>query len=175
MTKFTRRQMMGAAGAAAFAAPTLQSLLWSREARAAIGDTLSIAYSTAPAGWDPNTGPQATSPGNQSIFRSIYDPYMVQRADLKVIPGVIDEFGWDEDRNGIHFRLRDGVKWHDGKSVTPDDIVWNLERLYDPNIGAPLVPIFNAITNIRVDGRKIHFDTKEYHANRLERLVNLGT
>jgi len=175
MTKITRRQMMRAAGATALAAPTLQTLLWSHEARAAIGDTLSIAYSAAPAGWDPNTGPQATNPGNQSIFRSIYDPYMVQREDLKVVPGVIDEFGWNEDRNGIHFRLREGVKWHDGTAVTPADIVWNLERLYDPNVGAPLVPVFNAITNIRVDGRRITFDLKDYRATMLERLVNLGT
>ena len=97
--KLTRRQVIRAAGASALTLPGLNALLWSHAARAAIGDTLTIAYNAAPAGWDPNTGPQTTSPGNQSIYRSIFDPYVIQNADLTLGPGVCDEFGWNADKS----------------------------------------------------------------------------
>src|SRR5215471_13559876 len=46
-------------------------------------------------------------------------------ADIK--PGLATEWHIDEanDRRWI-FKLRQGVKWHDGCDFTADDVVWNL-------------------------------------------------
>ncbi|HEY5607153.1 MAG TPA: ABC transporter substrate-binding protein [Alphaproteobacteria bacterium] len=172
--KLTRRQIIRAAGASALTLPSLNTLLWPRRARAAIGDTLTIAYNAAPAGWDPNTGPQTTSPGNQSIYRSIFDPYVTQRADLTLGPGVCEEFGWNADKSSIRFKLREGVKWQDGRVMTPEDIAWNLERLTDPKGGGPLQSIFASIKNLKVAGRDITFDVTPWRANMLERMSFLG-
>ena len=73
---------------------------------AAAADVLTIAYPAAPPAFDPNIGPSAVSPGVQSIYRTIYDPYIVQNPDLRLAPGVIEQFAWNEDHSKISLTLR---------------------------------------------------------------------
>src|SRR3989344_5885187 len=36
---------------------------------------------------------------------------------------------WSTDGNGTHiFRLRDGIKFHDGTPITAKDIIWSIKR-----------------------------------------------
>src|SRR5438128_12637489 len=32
-----------------------------------------------------------------------------------IVPDLASEWAWDEDKTGLTFKLRHGVKWHDGK------------------------------------------------------------
>jgi len=154
--------------------PALRALLWSKDAAAQAGGTLTIAYNAAPPAWDPNAGPSAVSPVLSSIFRTLYDPYLVQREDLSLAPGVCDQFAWNADKSAITLRVRKGVTWHDGQPLTVQDVVWNLTRLTDPKSGNPLQGIFASIKNIRAQGDQITFDVTPWRANMLERLTFLG-
>lgn len=172
-----RREFLRAATAAAAAvtttgAPALQALLWSKEAAAQIGDTLTIAYNVSPPSWDPNTGPSSVSPGLTSIYRTIFDPYMVQREDLSLAPGVCDQFAWNADKSAVTMRVRKGVNWQDGRPLTPADVAWNLNRL--STLPAPLQSIFASIKNIKVSGDQVVFDVTPWRANMIERLTFLG-
>jgi peptide/nickel transport system substrate-binding protein len=138
----------------------------------AAADILTIAYPAAPSAFDPNTGPQTVSPGNQSIYRTLYDPYIVQKADLGLAPGVMERFSWNDDKSKISMTLRNEVKWHDGELVTIDDVVWNLKRLTDPR--QPLAPVFASNKNFQVDGNTVTFDVDPWRANMMERLTFLG-
>ena len=146
--------------------------LGDRSARADAG-TLTIAYPVGPSAFDPNTGPQAVSPGSQSIYRTLYDPYIVQKPDLGLAPGVMERFAWNDDKSKISMTLRDGVKWHDGEALTMDDVLWNLKRLTDTR--APLAPIFASNKNFQVDGNTVTFEVAPWRANMLERLTFLGS
>lgn len=172
MTNFTRRIFLQTSGAGLLAAG-FEPLIAPRGARAAVTDTLTIAYSAAPSAFDPNTGPQTVSPGNQSVYRTLYDPYMVQKPDLTLAPGVMEKFGWNADKTQISMTLRQGVKWHDGTPVTIDDVVWNLKRLTDPR--HPLAPVFASNKNFHVSGNTVTFDVTPWRANMLERLTFLGS
>ncbi len=167
----TRRDLLRATAAAtALGFPALQFL--PREAWAQAGDTLTIAYNVSPPSWDPNTGPSSVSPGLTSIFRSIFDPYVVQKEDLSLAPGVCDQFGWNADKSAITLRVRKGVTWQDGKPLTPADVAWNLNRL--ATLPAPLQSIFASIKNIKTAGDNVTFDVTPWRANMLERLTFLG-
>jgi peptide/nickel transport system substrate-binding protein len=172
MTGFTRRSVLKATGMSAAVASGVGPLELIRPARAADSNTLTIAYPAAPSAFDPNTGPQAVSPGSQSIFRTLYDPYIIQAPDLSLKPGVMETFTWNADRSKIEMTLRQGVKWHDGEPVTMDDVLWNLKRLTDAR--APLAPVFASNKNFVVDGNKIIFDVTPWRANMMERLTFLG-
>lgn len=56
------------------------------------------------------------------------------RVDLKfkTYPGLAES--WDSDKLGKvwEFRLRKGVTFHNGKSLTADDVAWSLRRATDP-------------------------------------------
>ncbi|NQU71558.1 MAG: twin-arginine translocation signal domain-containing protein, partial [Rhodospirillales bacterium] len=103
MFEHNRRDFIRVAGAAALAVPTLPGLLYSKSARAAIGDTLTIAYNVTLPAWDPTTGFAAVNPATMAIYKSVYDQYLDQSPDLTKIPGLMTEWGWNADRTKIHF------------------------------------------------------------------------
>jgi peptide/nickel transport system substrate-binding protein len=150
MTRFTRRRILQAGAIGAAQAGTLSSILWSPEARAAIGDTLTIAYNTSLAGFNGNTG--GSVPGVQSIYRTLYDTFIEQNEDLSLAPGLIDDFGWNADKTRINLRLRRGATWHDGQPITPDDVIWNLQQMADPKGGNSMAANFSSMKDFRRDG-----------------------
>ena len=57
-----------------------------------------------------------------------YDP------TLRLVPRVAESFRWSADRTELEFRLREGVRWHDGVKVTADDVVFTVEKVRDPAV-----------------------------------------
>lgn len=167
----TRRRLLESVGLG-LAAVGFELSIFNRAASAAGQDTLTIAFPTGPTAFDANTGPQAVSPGAQSLYRTLYDPYIVQNRDLTLSPGVMEKFAWNEDKSKISMTLRGGVKWHDGEPVTIDDIVWNMKRLTDAR--APLASIFASLKNFKVEESTVTFDVDPWRANMMERLTFLG-
>jgi peptide/nickel transport system substrate-binding protein len=167
----TRRRLLKSAGLGLTAA-SFESSIFNRGASAGDSGTLTIAYPTGPTALDGNTGPQAVSPGAQSLYRTLYDPYIVQNRDLTLSPGVMEKFAWNEDKSKISMTLRSGVKWHDGEPVTIDDVAWNMKRLTDAR--APLASIFASMKNFKVEESTVTFDVDPWRANMMERLTFLG-
>jgi peptide/nickel transport system substrate-binding protein len=165
MTTLNRRRFIQAAGATA-AAPALTQVLFSRPARAAIGDTLNIAYMVSIPSWDPTTGLSAVNPTLMSIYKSVFDQYIDQNPDLSFKPGIFTEWGWNADKTQVSMTVRQGAKWHDGKPVTAEDIVWNLKRAADPKAGNPVSGlIWATVDNYKIQGNKITGDVKQYVAD----------
>src|SRR5438045_3959701 len=51
------------------------------------------------------------------VFNNLvmYDPNVPQSGLKSVVPDLATEWAWDEARTALSFKLRSGVKWHDGK------------------------------------------------------------
>ena len=47
--------------------------------------------------------------------------------------------GLERDRTGIWLEVREDAYWHDGSKVTPQDVVWSLERAGNPDTGNPIM------------------------------------
>ena len=93
--------------------------------------TLTIAYNVNLPSFDPTVGLSAVNPTIQSIYQSVFDPYIGQAPDLSFKPGLLTKWGWNADRTKITLELRKGATWHDGSPVTPEDVVWSLQRAAD--------------------------------------------
>ncbi len=171
-TDIRRRDFV--AGAAALGAALPASILWSREARAAIGDTLTIAYNLPVPSWDPTTGTSAVNPGLASIYKSVFDQYVDQDPGLRQVPGILVEWAFNADKSGIRLRLGRDRRWADGRPVTAEDVVWNLRRLGDPKTGNPIQFIWGSLKNHRIDGDVITADLEPYRATILSWLSFLG-
>lgn len=80
----------------------------------------------------------ATDLSSKSIVATLYDTLLnfdntVEdfRADFPIIPWLAES--WQlEGQNTYVFKLRKGVKFHDGVDVTVDDVIWSLEYTRDP-------------------------------------------
>src|ERR1700716_266789 len=68
---------------------------------------------------------------------TIYDPLVAWEMDVsdrpgKLIPGLATQWKVDDgDKTLWTFKLRPGVKFHDGSAFTADAVVWNLEKVFN--------------------------------------------
>jgi peptide/nickel transport system substrate-binding protein len=145
---------IGAAGAAMTVAP-LPSF-------AQAIDELTIAYNVNLPSWDPTVGLSAVNPTIQGIYQSVFDMFVHQNTDLSFAPGIITDWGWNDDRTKVMMTVREGVTWHNGDPLTPEDIVWSLERAGNPDTGNPIQFTWSKIGNFAIDGNVVTADVLEY-------------
>jgi len=126
------------------------------------GEVLTIAYNLVLPTWDPTLGPVAVNPGTQSLFKSVFDQYVDQNPDLSFKSGLLTKWGWSDDKTKIFLEVREGAVWHDGTPVTPEDVVWSLERAADPKGGVILQSMWRKTGDYRIDGNRITGEVKEY-------------
>jgi peptide/nickel transport system substrate-binding protein len=118
---------------------------------------LTIGLASEPTAMDPhfhNLGP------NNSLLSHLFDALVLQDENQSLVPGLavswrpLDDTTWE-------FKLRQGVKFHDGSPFTADDVVFTFDRA--PNVeGSP--SSFGTYTKgkevVKIDDHTIHIKTK---------------
>src|SRR5256712_1993172 len=72
--------------------------------------------------------------GAQGPMMGVFNNLVMYRQDSplssleSIIPDLASEWSWDEDKTALTFKLRQGVKWHDGKPFTAKDVkcTWDM-------------------------------------------------
>src|SRR5215472_4045404 len=52
----------------------------------------------------------------------MFDPHLSQATLASIVPDLATEWSWDSSKTELRFRLRESVKWHDGKPFTANDV-----------------------------------------------------
>ncbi|MCB1361371.1 MAG: peptide ABC transporter substrate-binding protein, partial [Rhodobacteraceae bacterium] len=125
-------------------------------------DELVIAYNVNLPSWDPTVGPSAVNPTIQGIYQSVFDQFILQQPDLSPAPGLLTDWGWNEDRTQVWMDVRQGVKWHDGSDFTAEDVAWSLARVADPATGSPIQFVWGTLANHRVEGNRVIADVVQF-------------
>ncbi len=75
---------------------------------------------------------------------------------------------WPDDRSWVTFTLRDEAKWHDGKKITSDDVVWTFNTLMEK--GHPFYKYYYGDVSdvIKITDNKVKF---EFSTNTNKELV----
>ena len=80
-----------------------------------------------------------------NVFEGLVKP--TDSGDLK--PAVAEKFSVSPDGKTYTFILRKGVKFHNGKPVSADDVVYSIRRCADTSEGEPLVAAFSEIASVK--------------------------
>ena len=58
----------------------------------------------------------------------LFDQSVKQASLQSIVPDLATDWSWNDDGTRLTFRLRQGVKWHDGQPFTARDVecTWNL-------------------------------------------------
>ncbi len=79
-----------------------------------------------------------------NVFEGLYKP----DSNGELIPAVAENVSISPDGLVYTFTLRDGVKFHNGNTVTAEDVVSSIEYCAGTNGNDPLVPAFSNISSV---------------------------
>jgi peptide/nickel transport system substrate-binding protein len=94
---------------------------------------------------------------DQEGSRIFYEPLAAYDPDGNLIPVLAAEIpssqngGLAADGMSVTWKLKPGVKWHDGKPFTADDVVFNWEYATDPATSAVTIGQYKDVTITKVD------------------------
>jgi len=131
---FSRRDLLAAGGVAAAALPGIGS-----PTPASAQAERVLRYGISMADIPQTTGqPDRGAGAYQFTGHTLYDPLVAWEMDVaerpgKLVPGLATEWAADPaDRRNWVFRLRSGVTFHDGSPFNADAVIWNFEKVLDP-------------------------------------------
>lgn len=108
------------------------------------GGTLTVGRVAAVTSLDPAT--QITA-NNAFAIDKVFESLVSFNADGEVIPWLASDYNISDDGLTYTFTLRDGLKFSDGTDVTPDDVVFSLDRHLKLGDESPL-PLSGPIDSI---------------------------
>ena len=92
----------------------------------------------------------------------IYDTLMTSSADeaFSVYGQLAKTVRTPKDRSWVEFTLRDEARWHDGKEITADDVIFSYETLVSK--GAPFYRFYYGSVEraVKVGPKTVRFDFK---------------
>ncbi|MFL5162562.1 MAG: ABC transporter substrate-binding protein, partial [Microvirga sp.] len=94
---------------------------------------------------------------------------------LKIVPGLAESWTVSSDGRAYAFKLRSGVKFHDGSAMEAEDVVSSIKRVLSKDIASPLASRLSAIESANaVDGTTMELKLKEPSAALLSSLATIA-
>ncbi len=81
----------------------------------------------------------SSSAGTREVLFNIYEGLVKPDSDGNLIPAIAEEYAVNETADIYTYTLREGVRFHNGNTVTVGDIVYSLSRAAGLQTGEPLV------------------------------------
>ncbi|MDH3445893.1 MAG: ABC transporter substrate-binding protein, partial [Deltaproteobacteria bacterium] len=166
-TGITRRDFMkqsAALGVGAIAGPYI-----ARNAFAASKDRVTIYHSSVADSIHPYNHSSSPIYGN---WQHVIEPLVEYDTDKKDFVGVLAE-SWEFQAKRWVFKLRKGIKFHNGAPLTSKDVVFSVEKMKDTKGGSLQAPNFKDVSEIQTpDDHTVIFMTKQPMATFLDRIEN---
>jgi oligopeptide transport system substrate-binding protein len=85
----------------------------------------------------------------RSVAQQIFDGLVSFDHTLAIVPALAEH--WTASRDGLTwtFTLRKGVRFHHGREVTADDVVFSFTRILDPRLKSSAADVFGVIKGAR--------------------------
>jgi peptide/nickel transport system substrate-binding protein len=158
MHDLNRRELLKGAAAVAGAATLPAAAPGPAQAQATQKRELAVAQGGDISKFDPHF---STSSNDIRVSFNLFDNLVTRHPDGKLHPALATE--WKREGQTTHtFKIRPGVKWHNGDPFTAADAKFSLERTWDPNIKTRVATVFTTIDRIEApDATTLVIHTKK--------------
>ena len=85
--------------------------------------------------------------GTKEIFFNVFEGLVKPDSDGNIVPAVAESVEVSEDKLSYTFKLRKGIKFHDGKAVTIEDLEYSINKFAGRD-GSGNAPVSSAFSNI---------------------------
>ena len=166
-TDVSRRNFLKKSAALGVGAAVWPGLL--RRASAASRDRVTIFHSSVADSIHPYNHSSSPIYGN---WQHVIEPLVELDYDKKDYVGILAE-SWEFQGKQWVFKLRKGVKFHNGAPFTSKDVAFSIEKMRDTKGGSLQAPNFKDVTEVQTpDDQTVVFVTKQPLAIFLDRLEN---
>jgi peptide/nickel transport system substrate-binding protein len=163
----SRREFMRYGSVLGLSAPLLGSVaaavgysVTARPARAAMaGGTIRVGQIVPAAAIDPV---KIADGGGITVVSQVAETLVLSGKDLTAIPVLAESWSPNADGTVWTFKLRQGVKFHNGKTMAADDVVATFDRLANPDNGSNALSVFSGLLS-KGGTRKVDDYTVEFH------------
>jgi peptide/nickel transport system substrate-binding protein len=155
MSGLTRRELLKAAGVAGAAAalPTARAAAQSTQKRELI-----VAQGGDISKFDPH---YSTSSNDIRISFNLFDNLVSRHPDGKLFPSLATEWKLTNPTTWT-FKLRQGVKWHNGDPFSSADVKYSFERTWDPKLNTRVSTVFTTVERVEApEATTVVFTTKK--------------
>ncbi len=142
--EITRRELLAGAAAVGLAGALPQVLPSTAQAQTTQKKELVTAQGGDIAKFDPHF---STASQDIRVSFNLFDNLTSRHPDGKLYPGLATEWKL-EGQTSWRFKLRQGVKFHNGDPFTSADAKFSLERTYDPSVKTMVATVFTTIDRI---------------------------
>lgn len=102
------------------------------------------------------------SAGTREVLFNVYEGLVKPDTKGNLVPAVASDYKISETGDTFTFTLRDGVKFHNGNTVTVKDVVYSIKRAAGLDTGAPLIDGFSAVKSVEApDDKTVVITLKE--------------
>jgi peptide/nickel transport system substrate-binding protein len=110
------------------------------------GGTLTIGADADPIGLDPTT---LTAFSSHDFTALIYTGLLRWNAQMEIEPDLAVSYEMPDDKTYI-FKLREGVKFHNGQDFSAEDVKYTFDRILDPATASKLQAQYSSIKAVTV-------------------------
>lgn len=84
--------------------------------------------------------------GTREVLFNVFEGLLKPDTDGELYPAIASEYSVDGPV--YTFKLREGVKFHNGQALTAEDVVYSIERVADPSSERTYVPAFSVVERV---------------------------
>ncbi len=91
--------------------------------------------------------PHRTVAGNMSWQGSVYDTLTRYNDKMQPQPELAESWAWSNEGKTLTMKIRKGVKFHNGRELTAEDVELNFKDLADPKAASQMKPTMDNIAS----------------------------
>ncbi len=106
----------------------------------------------------------ASNPVDSSVSKLVFSSLLSYDDNGKLVGDLAS--GWTTESNGLVYvvKLKPGIKWHDGKNFTADDVVYTYETIQNPDVKSPLATGWAGVKVQKSDDLTVKFTLPSQYA-----------
>lgn len=110
---------------------------------------------------------------DNDLVSLIYSSLLKRNGNGDLVSDLAESYSASDDGKIYRFKIRQGVKWHDGVDLTVDDVLFTFGIIKDKQYGSPLRAGFSGVEIRKIDNQTIEFVLSDSYAAFLE-LLDFG-
>jgi len=138
-----------------------------------IGPKFGGSYAEADIGFPRYLNPvlSSTNDVDRDISSIIYSGLLKYDEEGKISPDLAEKYTISDDKKTYDFFLRTGVKWHDGKDLTADDVIFTVQIIQNPEYRSSLRASLQGVEAEKINNFTIRFTLKNPYSPFLDNLT----